>query len=335
MPAKLIDIANEVGVSVMTVSRALGDRPGVALDTKQRIVEAAKRLGYISVGAGSRTQSRTSPIVGLLINNVGTEYIREIIEGISNILDVASYDIVIFNPYRLIRSPEDYVYQVTQRQMEGLIVAAANILHNLDYLELVHRDRFPVVFIDQRLKSSTIPYVTANNWQGAFDATRYLLQLGHRRIGFVAGPPSQSPPGERLAGYRDALMQQGILFYEQLVQCGDFTRQTGYLAAQTLMQLHEPPTAIFACNDPMAFGVMHALQQAGKRVPDDVSVFGFDDITSAAETHPPLSTVRQPLREMGRMGAQILLDIVRGHRHADTVELRTSLILRDSCAPIR
>ena len=334
MSPTLSDIAGEVGVSIMTVSRALADRPGVAVETKQRIMDVAKRLGY-TAAAGNRAAVRSAPTIGILVNNIGSEYISEIIDGISNILEVAAYDSVIYNPNRLRRSPDDYIFEVSQRQMDGMLIAAANILQSIDYLEQVSQQRFPIVLIDQKVSGSSLPYVTASNWQGAYDAMRYLEQLGHRRVGFVAGPLTESPSSERLTGYRDALTQHSIPYDEQLVRYGDFTRQSGYQCGQSLLSLREPPTAIFASNDPMAFGVMKAIQQAGKRIPEDISVIGFDDITSSADAHPPLTTVRQPLREMGRVGAQILLDMLRGHVHQDKVELRTSLILRDSCAPLR
>jgi LacI family transcriptional regulator len=333
----LSDIADDVGVSIMTVSRALADKPGVALDTRHRVLESAKRLGYAANSEGRVVARETTSTIGVLVNNIGSEDIAEIIEGISTILDVANYDIVIFNPFRMRRTPDDYVFEVSQRAVDGLLIAAANtlVVQSVDYIEQLCRQRFPVVFIDQRVPNSTVPFVTAENWQGAYDATRYLIQLGHRRIGFIVGPLTESPSGERLSGYRDALAQNGIAYDEALIRYGDFSRQSGYVAAQSLFAANEPPTAIFASNDPMAFGVIKAAQQMDKRIPEDLSVIGFDDIASTAETHPPLTTVRQPLREMGRVGAQMLLDMLRGRPHMAKAELRTSLILRDSCAPLR
>ncbi|MCL4505643.1 MAG: LacI family transcriptional regulator [Chloroflexi bacterium] len=333
----LSDIASDVGVSIMTVSRALADKPGVAQETRQRVLESAKRLGYATNPEGRAAVRETTSTIGVLVNNIGSEYAGEIIDGISNILDVANYDIVIFNPFRMRRAPSDYVIEVCRYAIDGLLIAAANRLQqqSVDYLEQMIRQHFPVVFIDQRVADSTIPCITAQNWQGAYDATRYLIQLGHRRIGFVLGPHTESPSGERLAGYRDALTQNGIVYDDCLIRNGDFARHSGYIAAQSLMALDEPPTAIFASNDPMAFGVYKAVQQAGKRIPEDISVIGFDDIGLSADIHPALTTVRQPLREMGRVGAQMLLDMLRDNPHMKSAELRTSLILRDSCAPSR
>ncbi len=335
----LSDIADDVGVYIMTVSRALADKPGVAAETKQRVLESARRLGYTVNPEGRAPAREIASTIGVLVNNIGSEYAGEIIDGISNILDVANYDIVIFNPYRMRRDPNDYVIQVCQYAIDGLLIAAANRLQpqSVNYLEQMIRQHFPVVFIDQRVADSTVPCVTAQNWQGAYDATRYLIQLGHRRIGFIAGPHTESPSGERHAGYQDALTQNGIPYDDLLIRNGDFARQSGYIAAQSLLAMDEPPTAIFASNDPMAFGVYKAIQQTGKRIPEDISVIGFDDIGLSADIHPTLTTVRQPLREMGRVGAQMLLDTlrVRDHPPVAMMELRTSLILRDSCAPLR
>jgi len=335
----LSDIADDVGVSTMTVSRALADKPGVASETKQRVLESAKRLGYTINLEGRAPAREVASTIGVLVNNIGSEYAGEIIDGISNILDVANYDIVIFNPFRMRRAPNDYVVEVCQYPVDGLLIAAANRLQpqSVSYLEHMIRQHFPVVFIDQRVADSTIPYVTAQNWQGAYDATRYLIQLGHRRIAFVAGPHTESPSGERLAGYRDALAQNSLRYDDRLITYGDFARKSGYMAAQSLLAMDEPPTAIFASNDPMAYGVYKAIQQAGMRIPEDISVIGFDDIGFSADIHPALTTVRQPLREMGRVGAQMLLDTlrVRDHPPVAMMELRTSLILRDSCAPLR
>jgi LacI family transcriptional regulator len=331
----LSDIAEQVGVSVMTVSRALADRPGVAIETKQRILDAARRLGYIQVASVRNGLHSSTNIIGVLVNNVGSEYIAEIIDGIGSTLDVASYDMVIYSPHRMRRAPDDYVLEVSQKQVDGLIIAAANILHDLDYLRQISQQQFPIVMIDQRVANEVVPFVTATNWQGAFDAMRYLIQLGHQRIGFISGAMNESPSSERLAGYRDALAQFGIAYDEALLRYGDFSRQSGYMHAQALLRLDPAPTAIFASNDPMAFGVMEAVKQHGKRVPEDVSVIGFDDIPSSAHAIPALTTVRQPLREMGRVGAQILLDMLRGNVRTPMMELRTSLILRDSCMPLR
>jgi len=195
MSPTLSDIANEVGVSVMTVSRALADRPGVAVETKQRVLEAARRLGY-AVNQGTRSTSRNgTATIGVLVNNIGTEYIQEIIDGISNILDVASYDIVIYNPYRMRRQPDDYVFEVAQKPIDGLIIAAANILQSVDYLDQLCQQRFPIVFVDQRVEGTSIfrrntlpdPTRPPANWHDRRTNVRITFQRAIVRLSRCTG----------------------------------------------------------------------------------------------------------------------------------------------------
>jgi len=339
MPTTLHDIANQTGVSVMTVSRALADKPGVSAETKRRVMEAARRLGY-TAGASVRTTGRSTNTIGVAVNHIGTEYIEQIIRGISDILDVAGYDMVIFNPARMRRVPDAYLRDLSQKAIDGLIIASATRIRDMALLQQVNRDVFPVVMIDQRADEDAaggacVPYVTATNRQGALDATRYLIQLGHRRIGCVTGPFDESPACERLEGYQAALTQSHIPYDERLVTTGNFREESGYVGAQTILEADPSVTAIFAQNDYMAFGVVEAVKQMGRRVPEDISVIGFDDIRSSAHSVPPLTTVRQPLRQMGQVAAQMIMEALRGERLQTAIELHTSLILRETCLPLK
>jgi DNA-binding LacI/PurR family transcriptional regulator len=188
----------------------------------------------------------------------------------------------------------------------------------------------PIVFVERH----DGPGVTATNHEGEAEATRYLLALGHRRLGFVAGPPTHASSQERLDGFRAALAAAGIPHDPGLVAPGRNDRDSGLLAGRLLLALAEPPTAIVANNDLEAIGVLRAAREAGVRVPDDLSVVGFDDAPPAAHAHPPLTTVRQPLAEMGRRAAEMLIAWVEGTPpEPPRVVLPTRLVLRESCAP--
>jgi LacI family transcriptional regulator len=176
-----------------------------------------------------------------------------------------------------------------------------------------------------------VPAIGATNWAGGLAATEHLTSLGHRRIGFVAGPPALLCSRARLDGYRAALDAAGIPMDEALVRPGDFYHESGFIGAGELMDLREPPTAVFAASDQMAFGVYEALRRRGLRVPDDVSVVGFDDLPEARWASPPLTTVRQPLTEMGMLAARTVLRLARGEQpDSPRVELATDLVVRDS-----
>jgi LacI family transcriptional regulator len=174
--------------------------------------------------------------------------------------------------------------------------------------------------------------VGATNYSGAYQATEYLVGLGHRRIGFVTGNLEMGCATDRLAAYRAAVRDYGLPPDPCLIQEGDFLEPRGFDCATALLDLPEPPTAIFASNDVSAFGVIDAIRDRGLRIPDDISVIGFDDIPTAAITHPSLTTVRQPLEEMGRQGTRMLLEFITDRdRAVERIDLPTSLVIRDSC----
>ncbi|MHB1498693.1 MAG: substrate-binding domain-containing protein [Acidimicrobiales bacterium] len=179
-----------------------------------------------------------------------------------------------------------------------------------------------------------VPSVGATNWAGARAATEYLVSLGHRRVAFIGGPPQQLCGAERLSGYRSALEEAGIAESPELVRPGNFMDDMGYKQTLALMELSEPPTAIFAGSDNQALGAYAALRQLGKRVPEDVSVVGFDDTLPAPLVTPALTTIRQPLAEMGRHAARDLLRLIEGRPLSSLrVQLATTLVIRSSCAP--
>jgi LacI family transcriptional regulator len=202
-----------------------------------------------------------------------------------------------------------------------------------DYIGTLTRRKFPFVLIDHQGTGQECPAVGATNWQGAYNATEYLIKLGHTRIGFVAGSMDLRCAQDRLAGYRSALRTHHIPELREMEYEGDFNQPDGYAGASVLLDLASPPTAIFASNDAMAMGAMDAIRNRGLRVPADVSVVGFDNVPQSAVVFPPLTTVQQPLEQMGRVAAQMLLGILKEpEREAGRIELPTELIVRESTA---
>jgi LacI family transcriptional regulator len=187
------------------------------------------------------------------------------------------------------------------------------------------------VLIDHQGTGESESAVGATNRQGGYDATRYLIELGHRRIGFITGTLDLGCSRDRLAGYEAALAERGWSIDPALIREGDFQQPAGFACAQALLAAPERPTAIFASNDVMAFGVMEAVRDRGLRIPDDVSIIGFDDIPQAATVNPPLTTVRQPLAEMGARATRMLLTLIHNLDQAtQRIELPTELIVRAS-----
>jgi LacI family transcriptional regulator len=328
----IVDVAREAGVSYTTVSRVLNNKGNVKSETRERVLMAMTRLGYVVDQRARSLAGGRSQIIGLLVHDVGTSYTGEIIRGIDAELSSAQYDLLLYTTHRRKTKESAYVVTLTRGMADGLLLVLPR--NPGAYLETLHQHGFPHVLIDHQGGDEEAPAVAAANWQGAYIATEYLIELGHRRIGFITGAMDQMCAQDRLAGYETALADHGITCDPELVYEGDFFQPLGYAGGSALLELPDPPTAIFASNDVSAFGVMEAVREHGLRIPKDVSVLGFDDIPQAAHVHPPLTTIRQPLEEMGRAATHMLLEHIRDPlRPPERVELPTELVLRQSCCP--
>jgi len=218
---------------------------------------------------------------------------------------------------------------LTQGLADGLLLVLPR--DPAEYLVSLRQRHFPYVLIDHQGISEVESAVGAANWQGGYAATKYLIELGHRRIGFITGTMDLGCSRDRLEGYQAALRDGGLSFEPTLVQEGDYWQPSGFAAAQSLLTLPEPPTAIFASNDVMAFGVMEAVRDRGLRIPEDISIVGFDNIPQAEHVSPQLTTIEQPLADMGREATRRLLALIKEPQLPLTrSELPTRLVVRAS-----
>jgi len=326
------DVAAEAGVSFGTVSRVINNDAHVRAETRERVLKAMERLGFVvNRQARSLAKGQTN-IIGLLVPDVGTAYIGEIIRGIDAELTVHGKDLIIYTTHRTAAKEANYIANLATGMVDGVLLVLPR--NPADYVGTLTQRNFPFVLIDHQGTGRDCPAVGATNWQGAYEATEYLIKLGHRRIGFITGWMDLGCAQDRLDGYRVALRMNHIPEAPELIYEGTFAQLDGYIGASTLLDLPEPPTAIFASNDVMAMGAMDAIRNRGLRVPDDISVLGFDDIPQAALVRPALTTVQQPLEKMGRMAAQMLLDRLKNPgKKIERIELPTKLIIRESCQP--
>ena len=329
----IIDVARESGVSYSTVSRVFSEFDFVKESTRQRVLDAAEKLGYVANLSARSLAGGRSRIIGLLVPGLDNGYIGEIMRGIDQELARSHYDLMLYTTHRAQGKESNYVNTITNGLSDGLLLVVPLVTGS--YLNALQEINFPYVLIDQSdptLKSSV---VDTTNWQGSYDATRYLLELGHRRIGFISGLRALHSAIDRLEGYKAALIDGGVPVLEELIVEGDFWQTGGYEAAQKLLRLPRRPTAIFASNDLSAFGAMEAIREHGLKMPDDMSIVGFDDIPQALTAHPKLTTVQQPLEQMGRVAARMLLEQIENpDRSVRKVTLATHLIIRDSCRAV-
>jgi LacI family transcriptional regulator len=326
----IIDIGKEAGVSYATVSRVINNKGNVNPDARERVLRAMTQLGYVANVQARSLAGGRSYVVGLLVQDLGTGYIGEIIRGIDDELAKAQYNLMLFTTHRRKVKESLFVTNLTKGSADGLLLV---LPRNAEaYLESLRRRKFPYVLIDHQGIDELGPSVGASNWQGAFDATSYLIKLGHRRIGFITGTLELGCSQKRLEGYKAALRANDLAIDPTLIQEGDFYQPSGYKGAIELLKTSQRPTAIFASNDSMAFGVMEAVREQGLSIPNDISIIGFDDVPQAANVHPRLTTVRQPLEHMGRVATNMLLESINNpDRPPEKLELSTELIIGGTC----
>lgn len=325
-------IAAEAGVSVPTVSRVVNGRSDVSPQTRERIEQLLREHGYRRRSSRPRANAR---LIDLVFPDLDSPWAVEIIRGVEDVAHAAGVGTVVSAIHRRTAAARQWLQNLRARASDGVILVTSTLESPLQ-AELRRLD-VPMVVVDPAGGPTLdAPTVGATNWAGGLSATEHLLSLGHRRIGLVAGPRQLLCSRARLDGYRAGLEAAGIPIDEQLIREGDFYHESGFRAGNQLLDLADPPTAIFASSDQMAFGVYEAIRQRGMRVPDDVSVVGFDDLPEVRWSSPPLTTVRQPLSEMGVLAARTVLRLAAGETlESPRIELATELVIRESTAAPR
>ena len=331
------DVARKAGVSVMTVSRAMSGEGYVAEKTREKVLAAARELGYTpNLSARMMKGSRTN-VIGVLVNDLLSTVINEIVGAVSVSLRKCGMDLIIYNSIEdLGASGRSGVQQMLRNHCDGLLFVLPRLSEG--YIEYLEGSSQPTVLVNYCRTDTTLPVVGGANYAGGVTAAEYLLGLGHRRIGFIAGSPHTGQSQERERGYKAALKKAGVRSDRALVAQGDFGQRSGFEGAQKLLRLPDPPTAIFAANDDMAIGAINAAHSLGLRVPDDVSVVGFDDIPSASHLHPRLTTLRQPLADISEAAVMELvrrINNAEGQQHR--IDFPCELVVREStaAAPLR
>jgi LacI family transcriptional regulator len=321
--ATLRDVARLAKVSTVTVSNVMNQRHNVSSKTRERVMNAVRRTGYtFNMAARGLAGGRTNTL-GVLIPDIATQYMGEIVHGVSNEVRQAGMELLISTALDTTRERNQLHF--LQGITDGLILILPH--SDDDELQIAGQDSKPIVMIDHRGSTIKLPAIDTDNYTGGRMATEHLLGLRHERIGFISGLYEAS--SARLRGYKEALVNAGLPFDENLVVAGNFLQPGGFAATTQLLSLPKPPTAIFAANDLTAFGALEAVKELGLRVPHDISVIGFDDIPMASQVYPPLTTIRQPLAEMGRAAVRMMIAKLRGvEPPSQRITLTTELVVR-------
>jgi DNA-binding LacI/PurR family transcriptional regulator len=322
----ITDIARRVGVSVSTVSRVINGKQDVSEATRQAILDVMRESGYRTSPVARSLAGASTNLIGVYVRSMSLHFSTALISGVVDCSDRAGYGSVLFAGANCLRG---YASSLLGTLPDGLLVISPGFDDVAD-LPFPETDS-PLVLIEQLDAHPRGVVLTVTNLEGEAELTRALVEMGHRRIAYISGPERMASGRARLEGYRRAMEEAGIGVDEALVRPGGFDQQSGRAGARALLGLRDRPTAIIAANDFSAVGVLDAAREAGLRVPNDLSVAGFDDIPLAEHTTPPLTTVRQPLYEMGRKAAEVLIAWIEGSPPpTPEIVLPTQLVLRAS-----
>jgi DNA-binding LacI/PurR family transcriptional regulator len=324
-------IAAEAGVSIPTVSKVINGRSDVAMDTRERVESIIRKHGYQRPDKGLNRAN----LLELIFHELESAWAIEIIRGVEQVARDNGMAVVLSELQGRHTPGRGWTEGVLARRPTGVISVFSDL--SAAQRSKLETRGIPYVVVDPTGEpDDETPSIGATNWSGGLAATRHLLELGHRRIAVISGPDSVLCSRARVDGYRAAVETAGLRVDRALIRHGDFHVESGYEQGKALLRLAEPPTAIFAGSDLQALGVYEAARETGLRIPDDLSVVGFDDLPVARWVGPPLTTVRQPLLEMAAAGARLVMDLARGEQPAHRrIELATSLVVRQSTTPPR
>jgi DNA-binding LacI/PurR family transcriptional regulator len=328
-PLTIAQLAALAGVSTATVSKVVNGRSDVAAATRELIEDLIRRHGY----RRQRRPSKSAALIDVLFHELRGLYPVEILNGVEAVAREHRLGVVVSELGGRHVPGQGWVEDVLARRPHGVVSVFTGL--TADQTDRLYSRDIPLVLLDPTGDPDhDAPSVGASNWNGGLAAARHLIALGHRRIAVVTGPEHLEASRARLDGFRAGMDLAGVPLDPALERHGDFMIEGGREHARALLRLDEPPTAIFACNDGTAVGVYHAAAEAGVRIPEDLSVVGFDDLPKAKWTIPPLTTIRQPLNEMGAAAARMIVALAAGEPlPQQRVELATELVVRESTAP--
>ncbi|MEO5859388.1 MAG: LacI family DNA-binding transcriptional regulator [Pyrinomonadaceae bacterium] len=345
-PATLSDVAAKVGVAPMTVSRVINGNGYVSEETREKVLEAVKKMNYRRNGLARNLKRQRTDTVGLVIGDISNPFSTELANAVRETLSFKGYNLFICISEQSAKEDISAFDSLVDHNIDGVIVATRSNEEGDERLNEIADSGVPVVVVGRDFKHESVDSISADNFNGGFEATQHLIDLGHRRIGFIGAGFENRSRLKRLQGYLSALTTHGIEIDERLITGrrgssnetpGYSTEAIGYEGMKRLLSLPSRPTAVFARNDFTALGAISAVKEAGLLIPQDIAIVGFDDTPLALHTTPSLTTVRQPMKLQGQLAAEMLLRRIDSGTvmapEARTLEceliIRESTVIRD------
>lgn len=327
------EIARLLDISKSTVSRALRDSSEISEETKKKVIDLAESLHYSPNPIALSLLKQRTHTIGVIVPDIANRFYSSTIGGVEDIAYSRGYHTMIYQSHELFEREMSATRHIAQRRVDGLIVAIASQSENMDHFVQLQEQGIPVVLFDRVLDGLETHKVRVDDYKGAFEATEHLISRGCRRIAHIAGPQPVSITRNRLEGYRDALQKHGMEFQEEWVLHSPITQEGGTERTYQLMALRNRPDAILGASDRITMGIHWALRQLGYKMPDDVAVIGFCDLSLASLMDPPISAITQPSFEMGQQATSLLLDLIESKNppaHFETRVLQSNLVIQKS-----
>lgn len=324
----LKEIAKMAGVSSATVSKVInGKDEHISENTRQRVLDIVEREGYIPNGVAKSLRMQNTKTIGLIMPDVMNLFFSELARGIEDAAEKRGYSVILCNTDNKGAKEEKYIKILQEKKVDGIIITAAENSAG----EFLKRCTIPVVLVDRDIElDRKLGCITVDNEKGAYIATNFLIKKGCKNISYISSNKLSRPSTERLSGYKQALMENGIEFQEDITYFNNFKTETGYLGVLNVFKKNKTVDGIFCGNDLIAIGAIKALKERGIRVPEDVKVIGFDNISICDYLDPPLTTIKQPIYEMGEEAINMLIDIIEKRSTSLNKVLEPILIERGS-----
>ena len=331
MAVTIKDIAKLANVSITTVSRVINNKSeGVSEETRNRILQLVKELGYQPNAIARGLVTKKTKTIGLIIPDISNPFFPDLARGVEDSAHIYGYNVFLCNTDDNLEKESEYINALKEKYVDGIIFTSSSIPKHEHIMELV-KSGIPIVIMDRRVDSEDIYGVFLDNYEGGYIATKHLIDLGHKKIGCITGPLYTKSAKERLEGYKKALVENGMDVDERLIFEGDYKINSGIIGTEKLLGNNENVTAIFACNDLMAYGAYKTIRSYGYKIPDDISIVGFDDIQLSQILEPQLTTIKQPAYDMGLTAARMLIKLVEGKKlKKKIINFKPQLIIRQS-----
>jgi LacI family transcriptional regulator len=325
------DVAERAGVSPITVSRVINHSGYASRETRERVEAAVVELGYVPNRLARSLRSKRTHTLALVLTDITNPFFTTVARGVEDTASDAGYTVIFCNTDESESEEKKYLQVLLQQQVDGILLVPAR--NTPDSIDLIRKQNTPVVVLDRRLSPGVnVDTVRCENELGAYQLVRLLIELGHQRLALLSGPLGVSTAEDRLAGYRRAMREAGMADEAQIVVYGSFNQASGSEMMRQILELNPRPTGIFAANNLIGIGALHAAQEAGLRVPEDMAMVGFDDLPPTLLTSPFFTVASQPAYEMGQRATQLLLARLTTDASAPCREiiLPTELIVRQS-----